>query len=254
MAAVHVDELGEGPTVVLVHGAVLHGLPTWIMQRQLARRWRLVIPDLPGFGASPAARRGSAGDVEAVAALVDGGCHLVGFSYGGVVAMLLAADRPSEIASLTLIEPPVFQVAPEDAEVAELRSVLGAAFRDHDDDPEGFLHAFGAVFGLRSPTTPLNPILERNVRTMIGSSDAPWEVALPIAALAKADFPKLVVSSGDRRALDLVCDTLASSIGGERRTLPGAGHQVQYLGPSFNRELEAFLSRAGGAPHPSAGL
>src|SRR4051812_24710668 len=250
MAAVHVDELGEGPTVVLVHGAVLHGLPTWIMQRQLARRWRLLIPDLPGFGASPAARRGCEGDVEAVAGLVDGRFHLVGFSYGGVVAMLLAAGRPGQVASLTLIEPPVFQVAPDDAEVAELRSVLAAAFRDHGDDPEGFLHAFGAVFGLRSPPTPLNPVLERNVRTMIGASDAPWEVALPIDALRSADFPKLVVSSGERRALDLVCDALASAIGADRLALPGAGHQVQYLGASFNRELEGFLS---GGPQPSIG-
>jgi pimeloyl-ACP methyl ester carboxylesterase len=242
--ALHVDELGSGPRVLLVHGGVMHGLPTWIMQRPLARRWRLVMPDLPGFGRSSAERSDSAGDVDALLPLVDGRCHVVGFSYGGVLALLLAAVGAPQVASVAVIEPPAFQLAPDDGAVAHLRERIGAAFRDHAADSDGFLDAFSAALGLPPPARPRHPVLERNVRTMIDAPDPPWALPLPLDALRAAGVPALVVSSGDRQPLETVCDRLAAALGGERLVLPGAGHQVQHLGRRFNDELDAFLARA----------
>src|SRR5919201_597611 len=48
LAGVHVETVGRGPRVVLVHGSVGNGASTWAAQRPLAERFTLVIPDRPG--------------------------------------------------------------------------------------------------------------------------------------------------------------------------------------------------------------
>ena len=60
-------------------------------QRPLAERYRLLVMDRRGFGGSPDIDR-SDYEVDAadVAELLGDGAHLVGHSYGGVVAMLAA--------------------------------------------------------------------------------------------------------------------------------------------------------------------
>jgi pimeloyl-ACP methyl ester carboxylesterase len=206
------------------------------------------MPDLPGFGRSTLGRTDSAGDVAALLPLVDGRCHVIGFSYGGVLAMLVAVARPAQVASLTLIEPPAFQLAPDDAAVVDLRERIGAAFRDYADDTDGFLDAFSAALGLPPPERPRHPMLERNIRTMIDYPDPPWELPLPVDELRAAGLPALVVSSGERPPLETVCDRLGHALAAERLVLPGAGHQVQHVGRRFNDELEAFLARPEGSP------
>ncbi len=70
--------------------------------------------DLPGSGRSdppPGGRYSPRVDAQIAAAAIEqvggGPVHLVGNSYGGVVATLLAADRPDLISTLTLISPAV---------------------------------------------------------------------------------------------------------------------------------------------------
>ncbi len=70
--------------------------------------------DLPGSGRSdppPGARYSPRVDARITAAAIEqvvaGPVHLVGNSYGGVVATLLAADRPDLVSTLTLISPAV---------------------------------------------------------------------------------------------------------------------------------------------------
>src|SRR5262249_60804131 len=50
--------IGQGPPVLFIHGSVVGGELTWRRQRELAERWRLIIPERPGFGRSPRAERG----------------------------------------------------------------------------------------------------------------------------------------------------------------------------------------------------
>ena len=49
--------LGEGPSVLFVHGSVVGAELTWRKQRELAERWRLTMPNRPGFAGSPPALR-----------------------------------------------------------------------------------------------------------------------------------------------------------------------------------------------------
>jgi pimeloyl-ACP methyl ester carboxylesterase len=106
--------------VVLLHG----GSGSWNhWTRNLAslvragrRAW---VPDLPGFGDS--ARPPAGGDADAVPApledalqtlLGDASVDLVGFSFGGMVAALLAAQRPARVRRLVLVGAPALGIKP----------------------------------------------------------------------------------------------------------------------------------------------
>src|SRR4051795_5182779 len=100
------------PRVLLVHGSVVNGDATWSSQKPLADRFDLVIPNRRGFPPGPDVDRVDFED-EAVwlEQFVEPGTHLVGHSYGGVIALLGAARYPDRLRSLTVIEPPCFRVA-----------------------------------------------------------------------------------------------------------------------------------------------
>jgi citrate synthase len=73
---------------------------------------------------------------------------------------------------------------------------------------------------------------------------SPAEAVIPLDELARAPFPKLVVSGGHDPAFEAVCDVLEEGLGAERAVLPGAGHPVQRLGEPFNELLSEFVRRS----------
>jgi 3-oxoadipate enol-lactonase len=107
-------EAGDGPLVVLLHG--LGGSRTsWDPQLLgLADAFRVVAWDLPGYGAAtPLATEPLtfAALADAVVAFVDelgadqvdGRAHLVGISFGGMIAQHTALAHPQRVASLALL-------------------------------------------------------------------------------------------------------------------------------------------------------
>lgn len=70
-----------------------------------------------------------------------------------------------------------------------------------------------------------------------------WVVPIPVEQLARAQFPKLVISGGHAPGWEVVCDTLAERIGAERAIIPGQ-HSVQLSGEPFNRTLDLFWRSA----------
>jgi pimeloyl-ACP methyl ester carboxylesterase len=99
VADLDVERFGSGPMVVLVHGSVVDARRTWRRQRALARHWALCIPNRPGFAASPPLARGDF-ELEAplIADMLGDEAHLLGHSYGAVIAPLAAAARPRPFA------------------------------------------------------------------------------------------------------------------------------------------------------------
>lgn len=231
--------------LVLVHGSVTPGEPTWRAQMPLAERYELVVLDRPGFPPNPPVERVDFDD-DAVwlAALLQPGDHLVGHSYGGVVSLLAAARRPDSLGSLTVIEPPCLEVArgdpAVDAFVAGGKELWASGLRE----PDAFLRAFLASVGAPPPPSPLPTALLAGARVLMNERP-PWEALIPLEALAAAHFPKLVVSGAHHPAFEAVCDVLEQRLGAQRAVLPGAGHAVQRLGEPFNALLEAFVRRAG---------
>src|SRR4051794_3052214 len=125
LAPLNVVVWGGGERVVCVHGSLSWGTFAFRAQRPLAHDHSLVLPDRRGYGAS-AARGPADFDVDArdVAALLGDGAHLVGHSYGAVVALLAAARRPEAVRTLTVAEPAALDVVRGDEAVEQLIETL----------------------------------------------------------------------------------------------------------------------------------
>ena len=101
-ALVRTFEGGEGPPLLLVHG---FGGAAWNFSEltPLLPGRRLVIPDLPGHGASsPLPAPTLAGFADVLAEILDEPMDVLGHSLGGVVALRLAERHPSLVRSLVL--------------------------------------------------------------------------------------------------------------------------------------------------------
>lgn len=233
------------PRLVLVHGSVMGGRPTWKEQRRgLAERFRLVVLERAGFAPNPPVERVDF-DEEAVWLMqrLRPGDHLVGHSYGGVISLLAAAAFPA-LGSLTVIEPPATRVAAGQPAVDRFgRRAEEWWANGPTADPEAFLRGFlEAVGSDYDPPRPLPPELEQGARALIAER-GPWEADVPLEALAEAPFAKLVVSGAHHEAFDAICDALESRLGAERLVLPGFGHNPQRH-PAFNDALADFVERA----------
>jgi pimeloyl-ACP methyl ester carboxylesterase len=240
------EVLGAGPPVLFVHGDVVGPSSTWRKQRPLAERWRLIIPSRPGFGASPPLARNDF-ELEAplFAELLGDGAHLVGHSYGAVIALLAAAQRPDAVRSLTVSEPGALRLAEGVPVVDEMIAngerlfTEGTALED-----EAFLQLFRTGAGSAWDTPERLPDeLARGVE-LLKAERPSWEAEVPVERLAAAPFPILVVSGGHSPAFEAVCDALAEAVSAERAVIAGRGHTIPSTGEPYNRRLEAFLAAA----------
>lgn len=105
---------GQGEPVVLLHGSMSSKAQWNTLAQQLAGRFRVVAFDLQGYGDNRAAiglQSFSIDDeVDFLVARLDDvigarAAHVVGHSYGGLVAMRLAQRFPERVSSLVLYEP-----------------------------------------------------------------------------------------------------------------------------------------------------
>ena len=71
----------------------------------------------------------------------------------------------------------------------------------------------------------------------------PWEAEIRSTALARAPFPKLVVSGAHHAAFDAICDVLERDWRPSAPSCPGAGHAVQRRRASTTCSRD-FLERA----------
>ena len=104
----HAVLIGEGPPLVLVHGLLVSGEMFAPVVPDLARRHRLVIPDLRGQGASaslPGPYTPGRLTIDLAALLEDLGLSRVpvlGYSQGGPIALQLLHDHPDLVGRLIL--------------------------------------------------------------------------------------------------------------------------------------------------------
>ncbi len=102
----------DAPTIVMVHGFVGSKENFYPVARALAGKYRLVIPDLPGWGESqriPRENYGFLAQSERVAAFIRNVSPgkpvvLVGHSMGGGIAALVAAGHPELVSRVALID------------------------------------------------------------------------------------------------------------------------------------------------------
>jgi len=147
------DGDGAGDPLVLVHAGVADARMWEPIVPALAAAHRVVRLDMRGYGRSRSARGtfSPSGDLVALLdALAVERAHVVGASFGGLVALELAATRPRRVASLVL---------------------LCAALPDIDPSPE--LLAFAEAEEAAIAVGRIEDAVEVNVRMWAGdSSDA----------------------------------------------------------------------------------
>lgn len=132
---VHAEELGSGDPVVMIHSSGMSSRQWRHAARVLSATHRVLIPDLLGYGDTRGWTAGDTFDIEediavvlAVVRALATPVHLVGHSYGGMLALGAARALGSErVSSIAVYEPVAW----------------GAAF----DDPGGAVRADLARFG-----------------------------------------------------------------------------------------------------------
>ncbi len=189
-----IDTLTSEPPemVVLVHGAVTNGQETWQEQRPLSQDYALVTPDRLGYGlGAPEAAEDPEADAVTIGALLGQGAHLVGYSMGGMVAMLAAARHPEAVKSLVLVEPVAFDLVRGREEMEDF--IAGyEGLRASSPDAETFLRGFLMFVGndpaeVAQIPEPMPESLH-NAAVALYTGAAPWDVPTPVEELAAATF------------------------------------------------------------------
>ena len=256
MSPVNVTSWGDtGDRVLCVHGSFGWGTETFRKQRPLANSFRLVLVDRRGFGRTPADGRVDFDrDADDLALLLDEEpAHLLGHSYGGVVALLAAARRPERVRSLAVIEPPALGLARGNPAVEEFIATVGRAQREAAD-PSDYRVRFWHAFGFRAQVAQLEGDKLVAATASFGER-SPAEAEIPLEELAAAPFPKLVIRGGwdeappeargrGGAALHAVCDVLERELRAASVVMPGGAHNPQLLGGPFNEPLAAFWRAA----------
>lgn len=263
-----VTEAGSGPPVVLLHGGGPGATGVSNYSRNidvLAEHFRVIVPDLPGYGrsAKEVDHSDPFGDLAfAIRSMLDEldvtKAHLVGNSYGGAAALRLALDRPDRVDRLVLMGPGGIGTT-RGLPTKGLQTLLGyyGGGGPSREKLESFIRDFlvydGAAVGddlidLRyeasiQPDVVANPPLRRpsGLRTL-------WRMDFTRdRRLARATTPTLVIWGAD--------DKVNRPTGGAvlARTMPhcdlyvaaDTGHWVQWeRADLFNALARAFLSGA----------
>jgi pimeloyl-ACP methyl ester carboxylesterase len=115
MAHTFFRSAGTGDNVICLHSSMSSSRQWDGLTNRLQPACRVIAPDLHGYGNGPEWIGGPAFSLDREVALLDdlidtldGPVHLVGHSYGGVVALAAAQTFARRIASLTVYEPVIF--------------------------------------------------------------------------------------------------------------------------------------------------
>ena len=146
MRKVHVDTLGEGPDLVLLHGWAMHSGIWDSVRSQLAKYFRLHLIDLPGHGASPAPWIHGPDSLKNMSEMIMDSLPensiICGWSLGGQIAMKLALDLPERINKLFLISTTPSFVQHEDWIWAMEETTLKLFIRNLKQDYTSTLNRF----------------------------------------------------------------------------------------------------------------
>ncbi|HEX3103098.1 MAG TPA: alpha/beta fold hydrolase [Terriglobales bacterium] len=230
------SEGGEGEPVVLLHGFGASADSWNRLAKPLTKRYHVIAPDQPGWGASTrieSASYGYSAQVERLhqflPALGLKRVHLVGHSMGGFIASAYAARYPEEVITLGLIAPHgmVEPVASELAnDVAKGDNWLVATTR-----PE-FDRLLNNVFAKRpyAPRSVLNYLAAHTIRNSAKSAKIFAEMQTndpPLAdRLTNITAPALIIWGDQDRVLHVSCaDLFRQGIkSSEVMIIPGSGH------------------------------
>lgn len=265
--SIHYIAIGKGDPIVLVHGS-LGDYRTWEAQmdafaknhrviaysRRYAYPNKQVINDSADYTVTPHAKD----LVEFIKALNLEPVHLVGHSYGAFTALLVTADHPELVRSLTLAEPPVMSLLQNvrggDTMVNNFvtKGIIPAAeaFKNNEEEKavKGFITAVmdDSLYFSRLPQSTREIMMANTLETR--GSVFTKNLFPPVSCdeLKKIKTPVLLLR-GDKSPLFLtsIINELERCLSNkEKATLPNASHGLEYENPSeFNKIVLGFINK-----------
>ena len=216
---------------------------TWGALAPLRARWTLAAVHRRGYPPSPPPTNGRQDfevDAADVLALLGSRPHVVAHSYGVLGALIAAAQRPDDVRSLCLIEPPLYHLVSGDPEVDRLERIGNAVLTEGLDADPDTLRAFLRIAGAPEiDDGPLPDAVANGVRRAHGGR-VPGEARPALEPIRRAGVPALVASGGHAPGIERICDALSVALDAERLLAPGAGQFVP-AAPGFAERLEGFL-------------
>lgn len=100
----HVDIVGQGQPLVLLHGWGMHSGVWQHLVKGLSEQYMLYLVDLPGMGGSrPIEPYHLHALADSVAEVIPGVSDILGWSLGGLVAQRIALNQPDRVRRLVLV-------------------------------------------------------------------------------------------------------------------------------------------------------
>jgi len=220
---------GDGSAIVLLHG-IGSSATSWRRLMPLVPGHRLIAPDFPGYGDSAdAAGLTLEALADRVGALIDregGRAHVVGVSFGALVALALARRAPERVRSLVLADATLGRGALPPAERERWlagRTTFADGIAAGSEDRARAIAAPGApadvVAEIAANMRRARPAGYRAVAAIVASTDArPWLGEIRVPALVLCGAADAVVGVPLAEA---IADALPDA---RYATIAGAGH------------------------------
>jgi pimeloyl-ACP methyl ester carboxylesterase len=249
-------EQGRGEPVVLLHSSASSSAQWRGLAERLSERYRVIAPDLHGYGGTSTwAGRGAfrleheAKLVSALLGRLGGPAHLVGHSFGGAVALHLARTRPDLLISLTVIEPVAFHLL-RHQDVVSFVEILGVAHGvanalacgDYFDGAARFVDYWSGPGAWESMRPEKRPGLAACLAKIALDFEATLNEPASLNEFAALALPTLVVQGEcSPRPTRRICELLAQVLpDAELITIEGAGH----MAPITHRDaINALIAR-----------
>jgi pimeloyl-ACP methyl ester carboxylesterase len=183
--ALEYEVQGSGEPVVFIHGShITDAFAPLMAEPALKDRFRLIRYRRRGFMGS--SRHDGLLSISGQAADCLGllrhlgveRAHVVGHSYGGVIALQLALDAPAAVRSLSLLEPPLMAV-PSGEQIGEAMGRIAGIYES--GDKANAVDAFLQDICGKHYRTPLDKSVPGGYDQAVADADTFWQVELPTA-------------------------------------------------------------------------
>jgi pimeloyl-ACP methyl ester carboxylesterase len=252
-----------GLPLVLIHGSWTDHSDWDLVAPIFAEHFRLLTYDRRGHSQSesPPGQGSVEEDSADLAALIEhlslAPAHIVGLSFGGSIVLRLAARRPDLFRSLSVHEPPLFDLLADDPDHGSaMREVMSrlqpvAARLKSGDAEEGarqFIETIALGPGAWEHLPPhVRQLLVSNAPTFLDEMGDPEALTVDLAALAAFSRP-VQLTTGDRSPAwfaPIVAKLSTALPRAETRVFTGAGHLPMVTHPDeYAAAIIAFADAA----------